>query len=243
VRKLIPVLLLAMLALVVACGDDDDDGGASPTVEATPTASGPADPNAENTFAESLLLEESDFPADEGWSEGPTDTDEPSPFDRCDDDESAAGRTGEAESGEFSDGTAKEVNQSVAIFDTPESAEAALEEVRDHGHCLEDVVNNGELDDDEFEYTDAEFKDASFPDIGDRADAYRLTVHIETVDKGGLDFSEGELYLDVIYVTEGRFATYITAGDVDTPFNPSALRELVEIAYSKLAAAAESTQG
>jgi hypothetical protein len=241
VRKLIPVLLLATLALVVACGgDDDDDGGASPTVEATPTASGPADPNAENTFAESLLLEESDFPADEGWIEGPPDTDEPSPFDRCDDDdESAAGRTGEAESGDFSDGTAKEVSHSVAIFDTPESAEAAIEEVRDFGQCLEDVVNNGELDDDEFVYTNAEFKDASFPDIGDRADAYRLTVHIETVDQGGPDSDEGELYLDVIFVTEGRFATFITAGDVDTPFNPSAFRELVEAAHAKLEAANE----
>lgn len=224
ITKLLAAILFASLAVLAACGDDDD----------APTATPTADANAESALAESLLLDVNDFPT--GWAEGPADDEEPSPFDRCDDKAPSKGRTGEAETGEFSEGDSKEVQHSVAVFTSAADAAASLDEVRALGECLADVVNKGELDDEEAEFTDGVFGDLSFPTFGDKTNAYRLEVHIDAKNEEGPG-SEGTLYLDIAFVTEGRLAFFVQVSDVFSPFDSAMFEDLVEKAHAKLEAA------
>lgn len=207
-------------ALLVACGGNDD----GPPEEDAPET------HAEDTLAESLLLEVNDFPT--GWSET-SDEEEESPFDDCGVDGPSEGRTGIAETGDFSEGSFATITQSVGVFETPANAAGSLDRIPAISDCLINVVNDGRLDDSESEYSDAKFGNLSFPSLGDRTDAYRLEIHAEARGETGIG-SEGTVYLDLIYVTEGRLAFVIVASDIFSPFDTSALETVVRKAHQKL---------
>lgn len=243
----LPVLFfLLTLVVAVACssGDDSDsgdDGGQSPSAT-LPDAGEPAgapedpspttDPHADDDLARSVLLTVNDFPS--GWSETPADDDqEENPFDECDLGE-PPGRTGAAETGDFSRGGDAEVSQEVVVFETRKDAISSLDRLQAIAACVVAAINDGKLDDDEFEISDAKFGAMSFPVFGDKSDAYRLEFHVKAKDQTGLG-SEGTGYIDFVRVIEGRLGFAIQASDVFSPFDTAMLESTVTKAYEKLA--------
>ena len=246
VSRLLVIVFLLTLVVAVACtssgGDSDggDDGAqsttTSETAEATDAPEQPTstvDPNAEDDLARSLLLDVNDFPT--GWAETPADEEEDNPFDECDEGP-AAGRTGSAETGQFSSGGSEAISHDVGVFDTPENGSSALDRLPSRADCIVELINDGALDDDEAEYSDATFGNLSFPSLGDRTEARRLEFQVKAKGESGFG-SEGTLYLDLIYVVEGRLAFFILAADVFSPFDISILESTVRNAYEKLASA------
>ena len=148
------------------------------------------DPNAEDDLARSLLLDVNDFPT--GWAETPADEDDDSPFDDCDEGH-APGRTGVADTGDFSSGGSDVVSQEAAVFDTPENGNSVLDRIQGRADCVVEAINEGKLDDDEAEYTDAKFGSLSFPSFGDRTEALRLEFQVKAKGESGFG-SEGTLY-------------------------------------------------
>ena len=217
--RLLLVGLILTLVVVAGCGDDDDDA---------------ADPDGENALAEDLLLTLDDFAED--WTEEPEDDDDsPNPLDECDPGP-AAGRTGEAESGEFSDGDWT-FQQSVGVFETPEDAVAAIERVPGMGDCMVEIVNDGGLDDDESTFSDAIFEEVNAPDLGDESSAYRLEMQFTVPGESEVEEVSGTLYFDLVFLTVGRFATNVQSIGVLFPVDESLVQEVTEAAHAKLAAA------
>ena len=178
-------------------------------------------------------MDVNDFPT--GWAETPADEDDDSPFDDCDEGH-APGRTGVAGTGDFSSGGSDVVSQEAAVFDTPENGNSVLDRIQGRADCIVEAINEGMLDDDEAEYTDAKFGSLSFPSFGDRTEALRLEFQVKAKGESGFG-SEGTLYFDLIYVVEGRLAFFISAVDVFSPFDTAVLESTVRKAYEKLASA------
>jgi hypothetical protein len=212
------------VALLAACGGDDDDGGGDDDGGST----------AENALAEDLLLTLDDFADD--WTEMPDeDEDTPNPLDECDPG-TPEGRTGEAESGEFSDGSVT-FQQSVGVFESADDAVAALERVPGMGDCMVGIVNDGGLDDDEATYSDARFEEVDAPNIGDASSAYTLEMEVTVPGESDEEEQSGTIYFDLVFLTEGRFATNVQSVSVLFPTDESLLQEVTEAAHAKLAAA------
>ena len=209
----------AMILLVVACGGGDNgDGSASDATTRN-----------EDELARSMLLTVADFPS--GWSEAPDDEEE-SPFDKCKPGD-PEGRTGRAETGDFSRGGQPSVSEAVAIFETPEQVQSSLDRFSELGDCLTRVVDDGDLDTDEAEYSDATFGELSFRQFGDRTDAYRLKIHVKSKQGTGLG-SEGDLFLDVVSVMNGRVGFSFNATDAFSPFDTEELEDIVSKAHAKV---------
>jgi hypothetical protein len=183
----------------------------------------------ENALAQSMLLALSDFPT--GWAEESSDEDEESPFDQCDSE--ADGQTGRAETGEFSEGGNATVAESVVIFNTAARVSARLDNLLSFGDCLVGVVASGKLDTDEISYSDASFGRVSFPQLGDRTEAFRLGVRFKQKGQTGFG-SEGELYVDVVNVIVGRVGLSIQATDALTPYESSEVELYVGKALAKV---------
>ena len=247
VSRLLVIVFLLTLVVAVACtsGDDSssgDDGAQSTqattleTGESTDPPEQPSatlDPNAEDDLARSLLLDVNDFPT--GWAETPADEEDDNPFDECNGDP-PRGRTGTAETGNFSSGGSEVISQDAGVFDSPANVNSTLDQIQERADCIVKVVNEGKLDDDEAEYTDAKFGSLSFPSFGDRTEALRLEFQVKAKGESGFG-SEGTLYFDLIYVVEGRLAFFISAVDVFSPFDTAVLESTVRKAYEKLASA------
>ena len=172
--------LLAMCVLVsllAACGGDS---ASEPSKEPLP----------QDDVARSILLTVDDFPS--GWSEKPQS--EESSFDECSEyDDRAAGLVGRAETGDFSRGGAAELTEWVGIFDTEDAARDALSVDEEKARCLVDAINDGKLDDDEAEFSDASFSPLSFPDRGDAHVAYRFELRVQRKGESGFG-SGGTIY-------------------------------------------------
>jgi hypothetical protein len=215
------LLAAAVSGIAVACGGGDGDGEATQTESALMN---------EDELAESMLLSVDDFPS--GWSEAPVGEEEESPFDKCDQGDSE-GRTGRAETGDFSRGDQATVSQGVAIFQTAQQVEAPLDRFSELGECLAGVVEDGELDNDEAAFSDATFGPLAIREFGDRTDAYRIKIHFKAKQQTGLG-SEGDLFVDAVLVTNGRVGFTIRADDALTPFDTDELEDIVGKAQSKV---------
>lgn len=247
-------LLLVVVALGIAssCGSNSDKGDGQESTEATLSASGTLadepetpspspspspttspDPHAEDDLARSLLLTVNDLPT--GWSETPPDDEEKNPFDECDRG-SPPGATGEAETNNFSRGGAAAFSEDVVVFAAQADAVSSLDRIQGLADCLVALINDGKLDTDEAEFSDAKFGAMSFPSFGDVTDAYRLEFHVKAKGQSGLG-SEGTAYLDMVRVVEGRLGAAIKASDVFSPFDTAMLESTVTKAHQKLARA------
>jgi hypothetical protein len=215
--------LLVLFFVLAACGGDDTS-----ILDASDIAA-----QAENDVAQSFILTVSDFPS--GWSETPVgrDDDTENPFGECDK-EPSSGRTGAAETGNFSQGTAATISQKTAVFVTQEDAVSSLVLIEQIADCLIEVVNSGKLDSDEFEYSNATFGTLSFASFGDATDAYRLEIQSKAKSESGLG-EEEDLYLDIVRVIDGRLGFAIQTLDAESPFDIATLESIVTIAHDKLA--------
>jgi hypothetical protein len=228
---LIPALLLA--ALSFACGGDDDSDEEDEPADSAEDSQGES---SENDLAESLLLTVDDFPP--GWAEAPLDESETADEQLEECDQESDGKTGEAQSEDFSDNDTREISQQLAVFTSPDEVGAALDQAESQLECLRDAVLDGAIDTDQASVTDASLGAVSFREFGDRTDAYRLTLVFEA--EGNEVIDEAEVYLDAVYVLVDRVGFGILAFDVFSPFSTTELEEIVETATGKVSRALES---
>jgi hypothetical protein len=148
---------IAMVIATVGCGGgesgDNGEGGTAPSETAAEN---------EDELARSMLLTVDDFPS--GWSEVPSEDEEESPFDKCDPGD-PEGRTGGAETGDFSRGGNASVSEQVAIFETPEQVATRLSALPGLGACLTRVVDDGDLDNDAAEFFRRHVRSVRFPTV------------------------------------------------------------------------------
>jgi hypothetical protein len=221
------MLLLLALAFVVACGGSDDHSPTNESTELPPRTDEPTQAD-ETELARELLLRVSDFPA--GWAEEEGDAEE-SPLDECDPNE-AQGKTGEAESGDFSDGSDFTVSHHVAIFASLEDVSAAYNRIEEVAECFIGKINAGEADDQAVEASDASFSPLSFPQKGDESRAYRLKFHVKAKGESGLG-SEGDVFFDIVYANVGRVGIAVSAFDTFSAPDPERWEPYVDIAIER----------
>lgn len=145
----------------------------------------------------------------------------------------AEGRQGKAESGDFSSGSAASVSETVVIYDTAQDVGASLDQFNDRSQCVIAAVNNGDVDSDAATYSDASLSPLSFPKYGDRSESYRFKLHVKAKDQTGFG-SEGDAYIDMIYILNGRVGFSIVAFDVFSPFDTTDLQRIVVKAQAKV---------
>ncbi len=227
----LPALFLSAALLVVSCSDG---GGSSTTPGATSPTSAESSARAihadETSAAKAMLLTVNDFPT--GWAETPSDTSD-SPLDKCTDHSHDDDRTGKAESGDFSRGSIGSISETVSIFHSADDVEALFAAIQPQADCFLKTVNDGKLDDDEAELSDASFSPLSFPTVGDHSAAFRIKAHVKAKNQTGFG-SEGDFYVDVVYVRVGRVGLSVVAEDVFSPFDTTVFQEMVNMAVAKV---------
>lgn len=211
-----------------------DSSGSTPPANVSDTATATdTEPVNEDALAQAILLTVNDFPA--GWSEDTTaedDEDEESPFDKCARDQND-GRTGEAETGDFSPSNTPSISQTVVVYESPEKLNLALDQMTGLVACMTSVMQDGGLDDDEFEVTDVKSGPVSFASIGDRTEAYRLTAELSPRDDG----ISVSFHIDIIYLSTDRVGMNLVGLDLFTPTDTSLLEGLANTAIGKAEAA------
>ncbi len=219
------LLLVLCVALFCACGSSSN---ASKTNVAPDASSVPTAVN-EDATAQAMLLTVSDFPA--GWSERPSNNDEPSPFEEC---AIPVSRTGHAATGDFSRGGTDRLSESISIYSTSDEIASNFGKLEGIGDCFGQVANEGKLDNNEATVSDASFSPLSFPTIGDRSVAYRFKDHVKAIGQTVLG-SEFDVYLDVVSAQKGRVAFSIWGFDVLSPIDPNELETYARKAIDKIA--------
>lgn len=126
------------------------------------------------------------------------------------------------------------MSEVVAIYDTAENVAAALDQLNELSECVIEALNGGEVDTDDAAFSDASLSPLSFPKYGDRSESYRFKFHVKAKNQTGIG-SEGDAYIDAIYVLNGRVGYSISAFDVFAPFDTAQLQEIVEKASAKIA--------
>ncbi len=233
----IAVLAGIAIALVAAgcSGSASAPGLASPTSQATqsePTA--PADPTAENDFAESLLLTLADFPA--GWvyePAEPEDSEPPSdPFDACIEFE-FDGQTGSALGGEFLTESTTRVSISpiVYVFENAADAHAAAETIVSSVQCLADLIGEG-LDLDENFAMGRAYTEPLEPAAYEATAAIRLyeTLIYKSEEPRDNDI----LVFDLVIIVDGRVLYEVSGFQRESPIDESLLKIYVDTAREKI---------
>jgi len=216
VSRLFAACITALVLLAApGCGGDDDSVPGATTVAA------------DQSLAESLRLTRHDFP--DGWEETPDQPGESeSPLDKCDPGD-APGRTGLAATGDFKQGS-DSVSNSVAVFQSPDAALAALDRIPAQGACMVAEIKGGALNDETFEALDATFEPFSFPATGDRVDAHRFAMKLKQLSSG----AELTVTLDLVYVVKGRVGYSLSAQGVLTPVDGNLLEALAATMAGRL---------
>jgi hypothetical protein len=225
--RLLPVLASVSL-LIAACGggdsDEDSDSSAPQGNGAEPTTQ-----PAQDERARSYLLTIADFPT--GWVEN-RETDGESPLDGCRRSESE-GLLGGAETGTFASGNNTEVQHFVSIG---ESAEWVTERAETYDKFLECIVagiNDGAIDNDEFEYGEATFGSVSFPSLGDKTWAYRVSLEGTGQNLFGAEVDVA-IFIDTVVTQKGNVVSVIQASDILSPFPTHDLETLANKAAAKI---------
>ncbi|MEX0682709.1 MAG: hypothetical protein WD904_10880 [Dehalococcoidia bacterium] len=216
---------LAALLLIAACGGDDDDTPSDEGGDTTPALT-------ENDLAESMLLTPTDLLGDWDYSP-PDDDDEPNPLDECDPGE-PSGLTGKADGGDFSQHGTDTIWEDIRIFEDADALLASLEDTDEVADCVERIIEDGELDTDDAQYSNFAFQELDDPrDFGDETRAYRMSFHVVATNEDG-DEEEGDVFLDLIYVAVDRYGFRISASEVFEPYPDDELADIVEIAEEKV---------
>jgi hypothetical protein len=225
-RALLTALGLCLLVANACSGGEPSPKATTVRDSATPTSE--VATRDERAIAESILLTVNDFPT--GWAEE-TQSDEESPFDRCDPDK-APGNLGEAETGDFSDGSDFTLSESVAVFETSAQVGFAIDRVEEVAQCFVEVVDDGDADNAEAEFTDPSFSQLSFPAKGDRSEAYRLKFRVQLRGQSGFG-TQGDVFFDLVFVRVGRVGVAIYAFDTFSAPDPDIWERYVDIAVER----------
>jgi hypothetical protein len=208
---------LLPLAVAGSSGGEDDAGSSGNT--------------SEQELAESMLLALSDFPV--GWAEeADSEEEESSPTAKCE--FGSEGRTGRANTGDFSDGSSASISQSLGIFESVSDVSSRLDQLRsgEVGDCFIGVIEDGGLDDEEITFSDASQSEISFPEIGDETVAVRIEVRYELVGETGFG-SEGSIFIDLISVGVDRVGFTVQGSDVLSPYDVGELESYVRTAEAR----------
>ena len=233
-RKLLKAISAAAINVgmvaVISCGGSGDNSpedtiGETPREQATSVSTEKPD---ETSTAKSILLTVHDFPP--GWAEERS-NEESSPLDECDP-KGAPGKSAEAETGDFSDGSDFTISQSVAIFESETHVTNALERIEEIAACFVETISGGDLDDETAEYSDASFSPLSFRAKGDDSRAYRFKFHVQAKGETGIG-SEGDVFFDIVYLRVGRVGIQIYAFDTYSAPDPDEWEPYVDIAVQR----------
>lgn len=238
------IALIVAVTLTAACGGDSD----SPESEALPGATSTQNIAADKAAAEQAVLRLSDFPP--GW--------QAKPHEESPDDPDLTRRLGEclrvdvsvlgdnpasADSPDFESPDEQEVQSSVgftataakaqelfAIFERPETpgclSDAASKSIEDSlkspepGEEVPAGVTVGKVS----------INRASFPAMGERTVAYRMTVPVRL---GGLSLS---VYSDLVLVLRGRGAALLSFFDFGSPFPTDQAQKFTKTVVDRLPA-------
>jgi hypothetical protein len=220
-------------AVVLACGSDakhDSGGQAGPTGSPAAPATNRAD---ETSKAQGMLLTIHDFPS--GWSEQPRVESGDDIFDQCgEEDFLKPGLTGLARTGEFSQGSAAEIWQTLRIYESPAAAETAVRESTkaEIFNCVLARINRGQIDNNDWQYREASFGPISFPKISDQTIAIRLQMTAKA--RRPALISTAEVYIDAVYVRKGRVGFLVAGIDVLSPIPHEQIETLVRKAEAKV---------
>ena len=224
-RVPLSILLLLCAAAFVACGGGGDDD----------SIDGPARGDAENDLAAAMVLDLADLPA--GWTQDPPDTDEEeeeddNPINDCDIPE-PNGKTGEAESPDFSGERFSTITQRLVILEDEDAARAVLDEVDDISDCIGAAI--GQLEDEDFEFGDSSVEDFDVPGVGDDVSANRIILEAEYVGEDeAVEFDELEFFFDIVAMRVDRVVSVLITGDLISPFDEVELLQIMLAAEGKI---------
>ena len=240
-------IVLVVAALASACGGDDDESAPKGTATTPPTQNVAAD----RAVAEQAVLRLSDFPP--GWQaqpheESPDDPDLTRQLSECLRVDLALleGEAGDAsaDSPDFESPNDQEVQSSVGLAPTSAKAQelfAVFERPETPG-CLSRAVSQsietelkkpmpGQQARPEVTVGQVSVNRASFPTIGDRTVAFRLTVPVQALGRAL------NVYADMVVALRGRAGTMLTFTDVGTPFPTDQAQKLTKTVVDRLPAA------
>ena len=232
-RRAVAITILCLS--LAACGGEGDDGGGSTDFQRA------IEPEAQEQ-AESLLLTLADFP--DGWRTGPADEEDEeseAAFRECAGvDYSALTKVGEARSDSFAMGETAQASSEADVFESAETAEAALAEFTrafsadETQGCMSEYV--GEFEDDQIEITGVELGDLSFTPPAGVAEAGAWQMAITVEGKPGTDAAgiSATVYSDFILLREGAATVAVTTQDVEAPFDPALRDELISAAAGRM---------
>lgn len=222
-------------ALVTAgCGGDDE-----PSETSAPNPTEAASPE-EQAVVDGALLELSDFPS--GWSqrtaedeEDPREEDGQREIAKCIgvDFERLYGEDVNADSPTFVSPGDEEVSSSAVIEETEEDARFVVETLATDkaltcvAEQLQDYMEERTRGEDA-EIGTVAVDRMSFTQLGDRTDAYRITVPIS------MEGLETDAYFDIATVLVGRAGATVQAFSVITPFDTAQLEELTTVVVDRL---------
>jgi hypothetical protein len=201
-----------------------DSHAASPTPTATKA---PAD---EAAAAKQMLLTVADFPT--GWAEQ-TSPLASNPVAKCESALPADAFVGAATGAFSSTGGVSAVTEELVIAKSGDAITARLQSLPARFDCFTQIVNAGEANTAQALLTAPSVSPLSFPPFGDHSEAYQLKVHTKIVGQTGPG-SEGDLFLDLVYVVQGRVGVAIVGAAAVLPFDSATLTQTVKTAMSKV---------
>lgn len=218
-RVLLSLLVFGAILLVACGGDDDDDSTAD-----RPSGGGQEASARFDRLAAQMLLTLEDVPAGLVEDAG-EDSDEPSPFDRCDTPGLESEVVGEAESSSFNSADQSlRISHFVDIYSSPAAAASPFGDIEGSGACFADVLNSGELDTPDVTFANFEFGTLADPGAGEQSGAFRLSGTLTALEAG----VELPAHIDFVAARVGRVVTRLLV--VTFPSTPDASLEAELIA-------------
>ncbi len=238
-RRLLILLLPAVLALG-ACGDDGGGGGGSSDATTTTEASaGAAD---DTKLAEAVVLKLDDFPS--GWTEDEATPEDPTgeddPIDKCfggEGKELDENTSAEADSPDFSRGETTSVSSFSAVMKAEKDAESAMDLMRSQtlkdcfNQALEEELKSTAGENEGFTLGEVTLKNASFAKVGEETSALQFVIPISAP---GVEVS---FYADVVFFRQDRVIGGLFLGNLDSPFDSAQGEGLAKKMVARMKAA------
>jgi hypothetical protein len=244
--RLMVVCLGAVTALAVGCssGDDDVADTLGAQGDAPDDQRSDAQRQTDQAAAEAMVLTLDDVPA--GYQADPPDED--------DDDDAALDAqmaqcldvdpavidpdNPKAESPDFSTPDGDQISSEVSIAPSVEAAEKAIDLLRSdampgcYAAALQALAAQATADDpsNDAELGEPTVAPISFPDLGDDAEAFRVTVPIETQGRSV------ELYVDAVEVRVGRVGIGTTFTSAFSPYDTDEAVRMTQIVVDRVPA-------
>lgn len=217
--------LAALIALVAAgCGSTTTSEGVSGVRDSEIAAR-----SGDRALAASINLVLDDLP--DAWRQLPTNTSPPDELWEClRSARSGLTITGDVTSQRFGYGPMRIAGSQAMVFATPEQAGNAFERAfaNDLGQCIAQQVMAAARPEDQVRLATISADEISFPSLGERSVAYRVTGTVHAQD------ATANWFLDLVLVQHDRTLAVLIAGDAPTPFPAKLERKLARLMEARM---------